>query len=441
MKSRLRTTARALRAVLILPLLVALVPVRVVLVTLALVVRVPLRLTAWGGRRTARFGGRLRRGDVTAVAALSLVLVGVSSSAVVAAAVHEDERGSYDDAALAHHFGAAVFKVETNGCELRGSGSAWAVDAHHLVTNWHVVVNDTEPGLVSRDGDKFHGTVVGWSVSRDVAVIEVDRRLPVQLDWADPGHLSEGDHLLTLGYPVPGTDFSAIPGSIVSFDEVGDVRRTIRTDSKVDHGDSGGPALTARGKVAGIVTEFDPNYDGVQIVALATTRDRVQDWVTNTLADPSPPKVDCDRVYELFGAFPENDAPLPDTYGDDPFLDVLYDQCADGDLDACDELYFDAPTGSEYEAFGSTCGDTTSDRYDGECAQSFLPQVDGPDVRGDDKALDKLYDDCAAGDDDSCDLLWLRAPDGSAYRAFADICGGRRSQGSGGTCGAPRTDH
>jgi hypothetical protein len=44
------------------------------------------------------------------------------------------------------------------------------------------------------------------------------------------------------------------------------------------------------------------------------------------------------------------------TYGDDPALDELWDACAAGSGKACDDLYFAAPTDSEYETFGYTCG-------------------------------------------------------------------------------------
>ncbi|MEO7570952.1 MAG: DUF2510 domain-containing protein [Acidimicrobiales bacterium] len=45
------------------------------------------------------------------------------------------------------------------------------------------------------------------------------------------------------------------------------------------------------------------------------------------------------------------------SYGSDPELDELYDQCEDGDFQACDDLFFDSPAGSEYEDFGDTCGE------------------------------------------------------------------------------------
>lgn len=41
----------------------------------------------------------------------------------------------------------------------------------------------------------------------------------------------------------------------------------------------------------------------------------------------------------------------PGTYGSDAALDALYDECEAGDTLACDDLYWDSPFGSEYEAF------------------------------------------------------------------------------------------
>ncbi|GIG26138.1 DUF4190 domain-containing protein [Cellulomonas denverensis] len=51
----------------------------------------------------------------------------------------------------------------------------------------------------------------------------------------------------------------------------------------------------------------------------------------------------------------------PDTYGDDPELDALWDACEAGDGQACDDLYWESPLGSDYEDFASTCGNRTTD--------------------------------------------------------------------------------
>ena len=183
---------------------------------------------------------------------------------------------------------------------------------------------------------------------------------------------------------------------MLSFDKVGDVRRAIRTDGQVDHGDSGGPALTTTGKVAGVVTEFDPNLGGVQLVALANTHARVGEWIDETLAEPDPPRVSCAQVENYFGYSPFEEY----------YEEYYYEE----------DFYF------------------PEDEFEDE----FLPEEPiGPSVRGDDPVLDKLYDHCAEGDDDACDLLWLRSEPGTAYEAFADICGGRRPPGYGGSCGMP----
>ncbi|MEJ6489720.1 DUF4190 domain-containing protein [Leucobacter sp. USCH14] len=44
------------------------------------------------------------------------------------------------------------------------------------------------------------------------------------------------------------------------------------------------------------------------------------------------------------------------TYGDDAHLDRLWDACDAGDDDACSDLYWESPLGSEYEEFGQNDG-------------------------------------------------------------------------------------
>jgi len=41
----------------------------------------------------------------------------------------------------------------------------------------------------------------------------------------------------------------------------------------------------------------------------------------------------------------------PDQYGDDPEFDALWDLCEAGDYEACEDLYWNSPLNSEYEAF------------------------------------------------------------------------------------------
>lgn len=154
-------------------------------------------------------------------------------------------------------FGDSVFLVESTGCGMGSSGSAWVLDDMHLLTNWHVVSIDPTPELVSRDGStRFSGTVIGGSVDPDVAVIRVEHELPQALAWAETKALREGQEVVSLGYPAPAGDFSVTPSTIISFQTRGGTREAIRGDGAIDRGNSGGPALTRDGEVAGVATSW-----------------------------------------------------------------------------------------------------------------------------------------------------------------------------------------
>lgn len=48
-------------------------------------------------------------------------------------------------------------------------------------------------------------------------------------------------------------------------------------------------------------------------------------------------------------------------------LDILANECYDGDGLSCDVLFQLSPVGSDYEAFGATCGARFSTQYAGRC--------------------------------------------------------------------------
>lgn len=79
----------------------------------------------------------------------------------------------------------------------------------------------------------------------------------------------------------------------------------------------------------------------------ATTTTEAPDDTTTTEADTTD-------TTAASGDVPEPQE--PGDLGDDPELDALAQDCFDGDFGACDQLFFDSPVDSDYEAYGDSCG-------------------------------------------------------------------------------------
>lgn len=65
---------------------------------------------------------------------------------------------------------------------------------------------------------------------------------------------------------------------------------------------------------------------------------------------PTPPPAPEPPVEEVEPPVEEVSEPME--YGDDPYLDGLWDDCAYGDYGSCESLYWESPIGSDYEDYG-----------------------------------------------------------------------------------------
>lgn len=113
-------------------------------------------------------------------------------------------------------------------------------------------------------------------------------------------------------------------------------------------------------------------------------------------------------------------------YGSDAEFDKLWDECAEGAFESCDDLYLESEAGSEYERFGATCGNRAE--APGSCSllgNNSEPFEDG--AFGSDLALDLLWTECEGGNMTACDDLYLGSPLGSGYEDFGATCGGKAS--------------
>jgi S1-C subfamily serine protease len=149
-----------------------------------------------------------------------------------------------------------VVKVLGTACGVEVEGSGWFARRDLVVTAAHVVAGegDTEvriPGdvLPSRPAE-----VVVFDAHNDIAVLRIPGAAEKPLRLADP---RSGAAVAILGYPLDG-GLTATPGRIGDTKTVltqdalghGPVARTITAVAgKVEHGDSGGPAVDRNGAV------------------------------------------------------------------------------------------------------------------------------------------------------------------------------------------------
>jgi S1-C subfamily serine protease len=143
----------------------------------------------------------------------------------------------------------AVFTIYTD----QAQGTAFAVfptedGGTWLATNSHVVDDairaDRRVRLVQGDRS-WQGQVATWQDRPDVALIRVVGDLPTLSVAASP---TVGDQVLAYGSPfgLPDTVTKGIISAVR-----GDY---LQTDAQINHGNSGGPLLNARGEVLGITT-------------------------------------------------------------------------------------------------------------------------------------------------------------------------------------------
>ena len=153
-----------------------------------------------------------------------------------------------------------------------GNGSGWVYDADEglIVTNSHVIDGADQFDIgVDGDPDLRRAEVVGVAPCDDLAVLKVSetdglRTMPL----GSQSDISQGDRLLTLGYPGNGTteDEIQVTDGVVSVvktraDEAAlsdpdfaVYPNVIQTDAAINAGNSGGPSISEDGKLIGVNT-------------------------------------------------------------------------------------------------------------------------------------------------------------------------------------------
>lgn len=179
---------------------------------------------------------------------------------------------------IAAQVSPSVVRVDTSSGS--GSGVIYASDGY-ILTNAHVVGDETQVTITLPDATRFTGDVVGRDTRSDLAVVNVDATdLPVaSFATTDP---AVGELAVAIGSPF-GLDGSVTAGVVSSVNrtvESSGLVDLVQTDAAINPGNSGGALVDGRGQVIGINTIIATSgggSDGIGFAIPAATVVRVAD--------------------------------------------------------------------------------------------------------------------------------------------------------------------
>jgi S1-C subfamily serine protease len=160
--------------------------------------------------------------------------------------------------------GAAASIVKINGvaesCNRGQEGSGWVVSPERVITNAHVVAGvSSEHVRIRGTGRSYDAQVVFFDPQRDLAVLSVPGLpAPALPQGAD---LRASDGAAVAGFPLDGpyrVDSARVREVLRAtgadiYGNPGVIREVYSLFARIEPGNSGGPLLTPRGEVVGIV--------------------------------------------------------------------------------------------------------------------------------------------------------------------------------------------
>ena len=148
-----------------------------------------------------------------------------------------------------------------------GSGVIYSADGW-IVTNKHVVADQTSILVHLKDGRDFAGTVYGIDTLTDLAVVKIDAAgLPTATLGRSSG-IKVGQTAIAIGSPL-GVYTNSVTAGIVSAlgrditTESGSIHGLIQTDAAINPGNSGGALVDSSGAVIGINTAISTEGSGI----------------------------------------------------------------------------------------------------------------------------------------------------------------------------------
>jgi S1-C subfamily serine protease len=152
-------------------------------------------------------------------------------------------------------------------------GSGFVIDkSGHILTNYHVVQGAQRVQVSFSDNERLNARIVGRDPATDVAVLQVKTRSRAltPLALGDSDSVRVGDAVVAIGNPL-GEDRSITSGIVSALQRRifapngAPIDNVIQTDAALNHGNSGGPLLNARGEVIGVNSQIQTANGGGNI--------------------------------------------------------------------------------------------------------------------------------------------------------------------------------
>ncbi|MTB50578.1 S1C family serine protease [Lewinella sp. W8] len=154
-------------------------------------------------------------------------------------------------------FGRQRRDADLSGGE--GSGVIYTSNGY-IVTNYHVVAGANQITVTTTDRRRYPASLIGEDPKSDLAVLKIEGDNFPYLPLADSDAVEPGAWVLAVGNPLGLT--STVTAGIISakgrnlslLPDLDAIESFLQTDAAVNPGNSGGPLVTAEGKLVGINT-------------------------------------------------------------------------------------------------------------------------------------------------------------------------------------------
>lgn len=169
-----------------------------------------------------------------------------------------------------------VVRIQVETCEGSQEGTGIIVGPRLVATVEHVVDGAVTVDLRQRGRSVGTGTVIGYDVERDVALIRSDRPLDGHEFVFSSRAARLGEDVAAIGFPLglPLTVTRGLVSGLWRTIEIEGVtrRRLVQTDAAVNPGNSGGPLLSVRsGDVIGLVSAGSLEANAIAFAVPART--------------------------------------------------------------------------------------------------------------------------------------------------------------------------